>query len=162
CGITVNGTIWGDGNLGALASLVTLNAAGAIDEPLATAMIGAGTLTGLSGWHANLGEVGAVGTTYNKALSAANNRIVTLGSFQSNVFADDPLGLLLRDGRALNVAGPVTDSGAAASQGISIAVAPGTGTTYTAADLTLQNTISAATTVRLQATGNVVEQAGGV
>ncbi len=163
CNITINGVIWGDqlGAAPALASLVTLNAAGSIDETPAAAAIGAATLTGFAGGHVNLAETVA-GTP---ATGAAANQIGTLAAFISNRLTDDAQGFMLRDGRALVVAGPVADDGATASHGISIAVVPGSGTVYAAGDLLLQGNISAATTtgaVVLQATGNIVQSGGSI
>ncbi len=101
--------------------------------------------------------------TAERALApvASANRIAALGNFISNAGGDDPLGFLLRDGRALTVTGPVTDLGASASRGIAISVVPGSGAAYTAADLTIAGRLQAQTTVNPQATGNIIEVAGG-
>ncbi len=159
CDITVNGTIWGDqaGASPLLASLVRFDAASSIDEQPAAAKIGATTLTGTALDHANLSETVA-GTL---ATGAPLNQIGTLAGFVTNLGNDDAQGFFLRDGRSLTVSGPVSDGGPTASRGISIAVAPGTGTIYTPGDLTLGTSVSAATTVRLQATGTVSEAGGG-
>ncbi len=163
CDITINGTIWGD--LGAphgLASVVTLDAASSIDETPSSAMTGATTLTGFAGGHVNLSE-----TTFGTLAGGASaNQIGTLASFISNGFTDDPQGFILRDGAGtLTVTGPVTNGGTAASDGISIAVVPGSGTVYTAGNLVLDGNISAATTtgaVVLQATGNIIQSGGSI
>lgn len=156
-GISINGTLAGDRNGTVPASLVNLDAASSIDEQAATASIDATLLTGHVGGHANLSQA-ANGA---QAQGASGNRIANLGSFVTNAATDDPQGLLRRDGAGLTVLGPVTDSGANASRGVSIAVAPGSGATYMAADLVLNGVVSARTAVNLQATGNVYEQAGG-
>jgi hypothetical protein len=164
-GITIFGTIWGDAPGGTTitpASTVTLDAAGSIDELGSLAVIGATTLTGHAGYHANLGEVLAPsGSVYARGTVPSGNRIANLGTFQSDGTNDDPLGFLLRDGQSLTVTGPVTDFGASNSQGVSIAIVPGTGGTYTTGGLTLGNTVSAQTAVSLQATG-AIEQTGGI
>ncbi|HET6610188.1 MAG TPA: hypothetical protein VFG62_26220, partial [Rhodopila sp.] len=155
--ITLTGTLWGDQAGGGLAGLVNLGAAGSIDEPVTSAVIGASLLTGRAGGHVNLGE------TAGGALASvvSGNQIATLGNFVSNIGTDDPLGFLLRDGRALTVTGPVIDYGASASRGIAISVVPGSGAAYTAADLTIAGLLQAQTAVNPQATGNVIETAGG-
>jgi filamentous hemagglutinin family protein len=169
-GITIYGTIWGDapgGTTIAPASTVTLDAASSIDELGSAAVIGAGTLIGHAGYHANIGEVVAQSASaYATGIVTSGNRIANLGSFQSDTFNDDPLGFLLRDGQTLAVAGVVTDFGADASKGISIAIASGAGTAYAAGDLLLQNTLSVQASntlaaISLQATGNI-RQTGGM
>jgi len=162
CGITINGVIWGDGTLAssALAGLVTLSAGSSIDETSASAMIGATTLTGFAGRHANLTELASGGT----AAAVALNQIGTLGAFSTSNFAADAQGFALRDGRALTIAGTVQDFGTTASN-ISIAVMAGSGSTYSAADLLLKGNVTANQTlgaVSLQATGNIVQSAGSI
>src|SRR6185437_14983378 len=139
--ITLTGTLWGDQAGGGLAGLVNLGAAGSIDEPVTSAVIGASLLTGRAGGHVSLGETagGALASV------ASGNQIATLGNFVSNIGTDDPLGFLLRDGRALTVTGPVIDYGASASRGIAISVVPGSGAAYTAADLTIAGLLQAQT-----------------
>ncbi len=117
-----------------------LNAGVDIDEP---GTILAGTLTGSAGGHAQLPGSGA----------PTANRIGQLGTLGSQT------GFLLRDGQALTVTGTVSDP-----TSLSIAVAPPGESVagYGVADLTLMNTVASAGTVILQATGNVVEGAGGM
>ncbi|HSU04982.1 MAG TPA: hypothetical protein VLI93_05375, partial [Acetobacteraceae bacterium] len=181
--IDIPGLIWGDGPpngpapqpappaiqplpdavLGSLAAYVTLQAGGNIDEPGA---IGTVLLRGAAQGHALLTGAGA----------PTQNDIVQLGSFDTNLSLNSPVtgaigpGLLLRNERTLTAIEPVTDHGSvvagAGSSGISIAVASD-GTlvgNYGSADLLLQSTVTANAntgTVTLQASGNVLEQAGG-
>ena len=96
----------------------------------------------------------------------AANQIGDLGSFDTNLAGtSDPIGFQLRDGRPLLVDRLITDHGTTASL-VSIAVAPMPApATYSAGDLTLTSLITAdpnTGTVKLQATGNVSEMAGGL
>ncbi len=118
---------------------MSLTAGTNIDD---SGQIGAALLTGSAGGHALLPGGGA----------PTANRIGVLESFASQT------GFLLRDGLALTIAGPVSDPGS-----VSVAVAPpGAGPAgYGIGDLTLAGPVSSPGLVALQATGNVVEQAGG-
>ena len=113
--------------------------------PGGTGTLLANVLTGSAGGTAQLLDDPPPGTP-------SINQIGTLGDFATGN------GLVLRDGTALTVAGLVTDLG----PGVTLAVVPA-GTLvagYGVGDLAVGGTISAAA-VKLEATGNVYETAGG-
>ncbi|HVB66825.1 MAG TPA: hypothetical protein VNE67_03085, partial [Acetobacteraceae bacterium] len=113
--------------------------------PGGTGTLLANVLTGSAGGTAQLLDDPPPGTP-------SINQIGTLGDFTTGN------GLVLRDGTALTVAGLVTDLG----PGVTLAVVPA-GTLvagYGVGDLAVSGTISAAA-VKLEATGNVYETAGG-
>jgi filamentous hemagglutinin family protein len=113
--------------------------------PGGTGTLLANVLTGSAGGTAQLLDDPPPGTP-------SINQIGTLGNFATGN------GLVLRDGTSLTVAGLVTDFG----PGITLAVVPA-GTLvagYGIGDLAVGGTLSAAV-VKLEATGNVYETAGG-
>ena len=113
--------------------------------PGGTGTLLAGVLTGSAGGTAQLLD-------RPPSAGPSVNQIGTLGDFATGN------GLVLRDGTSLTVAGRVSDLG----PGVTLAVVPA-GTLvagYGIGDLALSGTISAAT-VKLEATGNVYETAGG-
>ncbi|MBW4090767.1 MAG: filamentous hemagglutinin N-terminal domain-containing protein [Proteobacteria bacterium] len=113
--------------------------------PGGTGTLLANVLTGSAGGTAQLLDDPPPGTP-------SINQIGTLGNFATGN------GLVLRDGTSLTVAGLVTDLG----PGITLAVVPA-GTLvagYGIGDLAVGGTLSAAA-VKLEATGNVYETAGG-
>ena len=144
CDISIAGLLGAGGS--AQATSIDLLAAGRITE---SGTIRAATLTGASGGYTDL-----------RGASFAANQITTLDAFDTTLAGTPDLvpgatggfGLVLRDATSLAVAGPLTDH---SGSGLSLAIN---------GDLVLQSAVTAEDggTAKLQATGNIYEQTGGL
>lgn len=137
-GIAIGGTV--------AAGTVIAMAAGTIVEP---GTLIAGLLTGLAGGSADLSGAG----------SPSANRIGTLGPFDSNLAFSLSPGFTLRDGQALVVGGPVIDHAAGSVSAVTLSVTASGNGAQGPVDLTLGGPVTAGT-VRLEATGNVIQTPG--